>query len=437
MPVPVIPVRLWTFEITSGPGGGLMADYARLQWKAPLQVDLALMALVNALGCDNRRTANFQVHLSELRLLLSHVDVRPHDDHLVIAPVVLSGVSGHIRRFVAEATGMGVLSGTSAQLMNWRPHPHNVANFDVLPTHLHGRYSRVGVRPDLLFDVPGGPAAGEARGRTRRAKKPLPRGPVTGQWKRLDQLAAWSKEHGSHPFFMSWTYLGPSGVAADVFIPATGDALAPFASLPPGPVLEVKRPPSSYPARPGATGGNRRGSSVDDSDVREQPGFDEQWSDDAIDDQAVPPPFRYRAADRPGKLRSVEYFDEDLPEAAPFLAWDGTPEAWHKLAGRAADIAARLYETAPTVLGRLGRATVRGAWGSADLFGEARHRVLLALLSEPGTAELGSAAPRREPVRTPGLAVALRGRVLAAVADAEGPEPTWEQVLQALGDHWS
>ncbi|MFF8277118.1 hypothetical protein ACF05T_13580 [Streptomyces lateritius] len=49
----------------------------------------------------------------------------------------------------------------------------------MLPGKPSGAYAKMGVRPDLLYDLATGSVAGEARGRRRRAKQMFPAGKGT------------------------------------------------------------------------------------------------------------------------------------------------------------------------------------------------------------------------------------------------------------------
>lgn len=127
--------------------------------------------------------------------------------------------SRHIRGFVAESSGLGMLTAASEALFAWDNTAHALHSFDALPGHLLAGYQKGGVRPDLLFHLPSGRVAGEARGRHRRPKTLLPKQPLAEQKSRLQELALWSASHRDHAYFMSWVWIGCSGVAVDIFLP--------------------------------------------------------------------------------------------------------------------------------------------------------------------------------------------------------------------------
>ncbi|MBA0054338.1 hypothetical protein E0L36_26845 [Streptomyces sp. AJS327] len=109
---------------------------------------------------------------------------------------------------------MGLLTASAEQLYAWRAHPRRIANFDVLPTYLVGRFASRGIRPDLLFSLPGGAVADEARGRSWKSVSSTIQ---KRQRDRLDEMLSWSMAHKDHPFIMSWSWITPVGVTVDLF----------------------------------------------------------------------------------------------------------------------------------------------------------------------------------------------------------------------------
>lgn len=128
-------------------------------------------------------------------------------------------MAGHIKRFVTESFGLGMLTAAVQSHYGWEPDERSLANFDVLPTRLAGTYSSTGVRPDLLFDFGDGDErwrlAGEARGRSEMR----PKGKVISgaQRQRLDQIVAWSGRNDQHRVTMTWAYTGSDHVQVDLF----------------------------------------------------------------------------------------------------------------------------------------------------------------------------------------------------------------------------
>jgi hypothetical protein len=83
--------------------------------------------------------------------------------------------SGHVKRFVSESFGLGMLTAAVERHYRWKLSDSDLANFDVLPAKLASRYSSSGIRPDLLFDFSSQGEekrlAGEARGRSSSRPK--------------------------------------------------------------------------------------------------------------------------------------------------------------------------------------------------------------------------------------------------------------------------
>jgi len=126
--------------------------------------------------------------------------------------------AGHVKRFITESFGMGMLTATVQSHYGWQPSERSLANFDVLPTGLADLYPSYGVRPDLLFDFNEGDSqwrlAREARGRSRR-----PQGAAicAEQRKRLEEIVAWSGRNDQHRVTMTWAYSGSDQVQVDLF----------------------------------------------------------------------------------------------------------------------------------------------------------------------------------------------------------------------------
>lgn len=175
-------------------------------------VRIASLISVNARATPVRGPVRFHARQHELRLLLSFLDedrgtpLRLHAD-----PFHAS--ASHIRRFVSEGVGLGLLTGTTEAVYQWRARQTAIANFDALPASLIPKYNKSGVRPDLLFQLPTGDIAGEARGRSSAPPKTV----RADQLKKLQKLLAWSDAHGHHPFVMSWASVTDAGTTVDFF----------------------------------------------------------------------------------------------------------------------------------------------------------------------------------------------------------------------------
>ena len=125
--------------------------------------------------------------------------------------------AGHIKRFVSESFGLGMLTAAVERHYRWELSDDYLENFDVLPVKFAGQYPASGVRLDLLFDFEGQGEerrlAGEARGRSERR----PKRPGRDQRERLDQIVAWSGRNALHPVTMTWAYSGANKVQVDFF----------------------------------------------------------------------------------------------------------------------------------------------------------------------------------------------------------------------------
>lgn len=60
--------------------------------------------------------------------------------------------AGHIKRFVTESFGMGMLTAAVERHYRWKLSDSDLSKFDVLPAKFASLYPASGVRPALLFD---------------------------------------------------------------------------------------------------------------------------------------------------------------------------------------------------------------------------------------------------------------------------------------------
>ncbi|MGW2397201.1 hypothetical protein ACWCYY_11670 [Kitasatospora sp. NPDC001664] len=384
--------RVWRFTVETGPAGAEAVEAVEVG-QGPLPVSLAALANINALACDLRRTVDQRVRNHEISLLLSYLRGGTGTGPLWADCGALDSSSGHIRRFVSECTGLGVMTAASETLFDWKPGVHGLSSFDVLPDKLLGTYANTGVRPDLLYDLAGGPLAGEARGRRRDAKLMLPavRG-TADQKKRLQKLATWSADHSGHPYFMSWVWLGTGGVYVDIFLPEDSPATA---SLKTGWI--------------------------------EKPGSQQPW--------------RFRVP-RPDPRRRLETAPEDdldppfyrVPEPDPGVPDEGAATA----IGRARPVVDaamdRAFGREESTLGKLAGVPVRGTWIRADAVGPARHEVLVGVLGERVPVDPRAQRRRLSTENGSRLDLFLEGRLLTLVHPAGEPRPSWGRIAaEALG----
>jgi hypothetical protein len=125
----------------------MVADTVQVESEDHMPIRLADVVRVNALAVPLRAPVNYQVLQHELRLLLSYLPDqvgRP----LSLRMAEFRASSSHIRRFVTESFGLGMLTAPMESQFGWRPDVRSLDHFDVLPARLAGRYKAVGARPD-------------------------------------------------------------------------------------------------------------------------------------------------------------------------------------------------------------------------------------------------------------------------------------------------
>lgn len=198
-----------------------------------IDIDLALLLEANTMAeRDIDHEQRFQVLQHEQRIVLSYLHQAGPRDHLRLDNKNFAATAGHIKRFVCESVGLGMLTAAVQEYFAWTLGPDSIANFDILPGHLKNTFAKKGVRPDLLFDFKDGARmlAGEARGRSKIG----PQGNETWreQHKRMREIIQWSADHGAYPVTMTWTYLGGSGVQVDLFT-VSDRSLGAFDYVPP------------------------------------------------------------------------------------------------------------------------------------------------------------------------------------------------------------
>jgi hypothetical protein len=189
-----------------------------LESSHPLEVDLATLLEANTMAeRDVDRELRYRVLQHELRIILSYLSDEGSGNLLQLDVENFAATAGHIKRFVSESVGLGMLTAAVQEFFAWEFGPDAITNFDVLPGELKDEFGTGGVRPDLLFDFKDGARmlAGEARGRSQLG----PRGTVTRkeQRQRMKDMLRWSSNHGDYPVTMTWAYLGGNNVQVDLF----------------------------------------------------------------------------------------------------------------------------------------------------------------------------------------------------------------------------
>ncbi|RZU36715.1 hypothetical protein EV284_4218 [Streptomyces sp. BK022] len=361
-----------------------------------LQVGLARLIHINALACDLNRVLDYRTKQLEVRLLASYLDAPGTGGPLQVDHQAFVASSRHIRGFVTESSGLGMLTAASEALFAWDSSAHGLHSFDALPGRMLTDYRAIGIRPDLLFHLPGGRIAGEARGRHRRPETLLPKEPLAEQKSRLQELALWSASHRDHAYFMSWVWIGRSGVAADIFLPEAG----------------------------------RWDSALDPRWQRHSEG--RQWDFPVREQQRRPPerPTRREPDADLGPLSDASPPGMHAPPATGPLRVVSRAQPAPDPQEQAAHLAQRLYDTAPEANAELAGIPVRGTWVPADALGSARHEVLLAVLGEQPPRQVGV---RERLARAQGrFDACLDGRLLTVVRSAAAPPPRWHDLEQVL-----
>ncbi|MFE2038443.1 hypothetical protein ACFXBB_35505 [Streptomyces scopuliridis] len=355
-----------------------------------LQVGLARLIHINALACDLNRVVDYRTKQLEVRLLASYLNAPGVGDPLQVDHQAFVASSRHIRSFVTESSGLGMLTAASEALFAWDNTAHALHSFDALPGPMLTTYRTGGIRPDLLFHLPSGRVAGEARGRHRRAKTLLPKRPLAEQRSRLQELALWSASHRDHAYFMSWVWIGSSGIAVDIFLP------------------QDKRWDDALDVRWKRQGEGHQWHFP----VRERRTPPEGSSGQVPAGDPGPPP----ATDALRVMRSVPAATRPQPTADPL--------------SRTSRLVRRLYDTAPALDAELVGIPVRGTWVPADALGPAQHEVLLAVLAEEPPRQAGV---RERLARAEGrFDACLDGRLLTVVRSAAQPSPGWQELEEVL-----
>ncbi|RSM75964.1 hypothetical protein DMH04_37300 [Kibdelosporangium aridum] len=327
-----------------------------------LPIDLSYAISVNALAVPASGPVRYETRQHELRLVLCYLDGNP----LRLRDEPFRASAAHIRRFVSESIGLGMLTATVQAAYQWQdPATH----IDALPTALAGHVSATKNRPDLLFDRPGLTLAGEARGRSE-----APPTRVTAQQRdRLNSLLPWSHHHGTHPLAMSWAYATGLGMTVDLF---TRSGRLPGMLGPIGQPL-----PSPMPTQ---------------TDLFDQ---------DQLDAPARQPEPPVAPARRGGT--------RDLDRSS-------ARELTLRISQRVGDIADQLYATAPDPGIHVGGQRMRGAWVALDLLGTSSGSFLLGVLDGPISAEINARLRPSNQFEDDGLSAHVSGRLVIAITKENG-----------------
>ncbi|MBP2325897.1 hypothetical protein JOF56_006282 [Kibdelosporangium banguiense] len=365
-------ITLRQFAWTERPGRAdaypVIDDIHRVAVDRWLPVDLSYAVGVNALAVPAKGPVRYETRQHELRLLLCYLSNDP-DGPVRLRDDTFRASAAHIRRFVSESIGLGMLP-TSVHAA-YQATPGTPAHFEAWPTMLATQHSATKIKPDLLLQLPGMVLAGEARGRS----EPAPIRASVQQRDRLNSVLPWSQHHGTHPLAMTWASITGDGTTVDLF---TRSGRLPGMTGPVGQPL-----PSPVPIQP---------------DLFEQ-------------DHLV-------AADRSAEIStpSRETKARDFDPRSP-------RDLITAITRRTGDIGTQLYETAPEPDRpvRIADQAVRGRWAALDLFGPAAGSFLLGVLERPLSPEQSHEITTRLRQRTRSALVS--GRLVVAITDDAADRP--------------
>jgi hypothetical protein len=376
-----------------------------------LPVDVAEIILINAMAPAASNAIKYATRENELRLLSSYLlEGLAGDIQLLDGEFRCSSL--HVRRFVSESFGLGMLTSAVQSAYAWVAGSDALFNFDALPASLAVRYSKSRIRPDLLFRMAGSYLAGEARGRSSKASLS-----TRQQEGRLNTLLPWAHVN-DQALVMTWAYLTSGGVTVDIYAPAGGIPwLENQVGVPQPPVVNVATP----------KGMDLRSDLL--VSYEERPVLPEN-----VPDEADLIATARRAAARSGGASnnsSTVSRSASLVSAETLFA-DG--ESMLPV------IARQLFETAPETSVRLADRRVRGVWVPVDPVDPGRGSFLLGVLEDSLSAADSWSLTRglRDRHRLPAegdddglvrseLSVAVRGRLLLAVAPRRRGQP-WDML---------
>jgi hypothetical protein len=213
----VIDVRRFNVGTHFGDSGELEVADIWLADEDTWDIDLAEVVKVNGLAVPADRKLTYRVMQHELRLLLSFLVDEPGSP-LTLRHADFQASSGHVKRFISESFGLGMLTAAAERHHRWELNDSDLHNFDVLPAKVAAQYPGSGIRPDLLFDFTDQGQekrlAGEARGRSSaRPVHPASK----DQRDRLDDVVVWSGVNNLHPVTMTYAYTGAASAQVDLF----------------------------------------------------------------------------------------------------------------------------------------------------------------------------------------------------------------------------
>jgi hypothetical protein len=221
-----VDVRRFVVGTCYGKLGELEVADIRLADQDMWDINLAEVVKVNGLAVPADRKLTYRVMRHELRLLLSFLIEAPGKP-LSMRHADFRASSGHVKRFISESFGLGMLTAAAERYYGWKLNGSDLYNFDVLPIGIAALYPASGIRPDLLFQFTSqeheNRLAGEARGRS--SARPMLFPTSKDQRDRLADIVAWSGVNELHPVTMTYAYTGAVNAQVDLFDVAAPEEL--------------------------------------------------------------------------------------------------------------------------------------------------------------------------------------------------------------------
>jgi len=411
-------VHMRFFQVAISPNGDGIPEVAGIATpdEVDLTVNLAKAVIVNALATPASGPARYATLRHEARLLACLLVGTSSTSSVLHLDSAFEWSARHIRSFVAEGAGLGLLTAAAEEFFGWRANPRLLHHFDALPTRLLPRFGSRGIRPDLLFNFGGSEGiAGEAKGRSRKAPTKV----LAEQIKFMDKLLYWSHAHDDHPVVLSCAFLTSQVVTVDLFSLGSHSR-----SLLQSLVRER---------------GGRGGAEWVVRDTTPDPRYDEAIAQARQEQAAQNRRRRVRdladeEGDVLGYLNGIDRWDSAAPA-------DLRAEATR----RAAEIEENLYRDASALVASdltrrqtLLRRSVVGSWTPLDLFNEtgpSRH-LFFGLLDEHLTAgEVADlwADRRNRPSDEAEIDVDVTSRMIVAITKRPSSSPpSWENVQAAV-----
>lgn len=136
-----VQARVWKFRLDNS-----SEVVAKVLGRGHLPVGLARLVHVNAMACDLRRVLDYRTKQLEVRLLLSYLDTASGRGPLKLDHHAFASSSRHVRGFVSECSGLGMLTAAGEALFAWQDGKDSLHSFDALPKQLLRHYNAEGVR---------------------------------------------------------------------------------------------------------------------------------------------------------------------------------------------------------------------------------------------------------------------------------------------------